>query len=269
MNFTTVSFKPRVYICSFPKSGTNLASLFVRHIVKIPDDFEFQWLSATDAWTGDSIDPKDFAHNISLLQNGYFAVGHTGYNDEYAKVLQHYAVCVLFIYRDLRDVAVSQTYHIEDDDDERFAHPDKTVYADMTHQERLRAVIEGVPGYPGIGERWSIFKKWLDQEWVLSIRYEEMLAYPELVIDDILTYVLARGMVSHDYIPMVAKSNLEYVKEKTVELVERSTRKHSPTLRKGKAGGWREEFDDSTKRLFKRHAGDLLIEQGYELDNEW
>jgi hypothetical protein len=43
----------------------------------------------------------------------------------------------------------------------------------------------------------------------------------------------------------------------------------SPTFRQSKIGAWREEFDATTKKVFKAVAGDLLIEMGYEAGDDW
>jgi hypothetical protein len=43
----------------------------------------------------------------------------------------------------------------------------------------------------------------------------------------------------------------------------------SSTFRQGLIGAWRDEFDDVTKRVFGAIAGDLLIDLGYEIGNDW
>jgi hypothetical protein len=40
-------------------------------------------------------------------------------------------------------------------------------------------------------------------------------------------------------------------------------------LRRGVAGDWREVFTERDKNIFKKHAGDLLVELGYENDPDW
>lgn len=45
--------------------------------------------------------------------------------------------------------------------------------------------------------------------------------------------------------------------------------KTSWTFRKGKIGGWQEEFTEINKRNFKKVAGDFLIDLGYEKSNNW
>jgi hypothetical protein len=43
----------------------------------------------------------------------------------------------------------------------------------------------------------------------------------------------------------------------------------SRTFRSGKTGGWREQFTEEHKALFKDIAGDLLVRLGYEKTNDW
>jgi hypothetical protein len=40
-------------------------------------------------------------------------------------------------------------------------------------------------------------------------------------------------------------------------------------VRKGIAGDWKNVFSDKDKQIFKKEAGDLLIQLGYEKDNDW
>ena len=40
-------------------------------------------------------------------------------------------------------------------------------------------------------------------------------------------------------------------------------------FRKGMAGDWQNHFNNRHKNLFKKHAGQLLIDLGYEKDNNW
>jgi hypothetical protein len=40
-------------------------------------------------------------------------------------------------------------------------------------------------------------------------------------------------------------------------------------FRKGIAGDWKNVFTEQDKRVFKAAAGDLLVELGYEENNDW
>lgn len=41
------------------------------------------------------------------------------------------------------------------------------------------------------------------------------------------------------------------------------------TFRKGQTGGWKKHFTSDQKKLFKKVAGQLLIDLGYEKDFNW
>ena len=99
----------------------------------------------------------------------------------------------MFVYRDLRDVAVSQAHHILNEDDKRFVHPDKAAYRDLGCFSRvLRAVIEGMGNYPGVVDRWKLYAPWLDREWVCPVRFEDLIGDREGQAERILTYGLKR-----------------------------------------------------------------------------
>jgi Sulfotransferase domain len=40
-------------------------------------------------------------------------------------------------------------------------------------------------------------------------------------------------------------------------------------VRKGIAGDWKNVFSDRDKQIYKKEAGDLLIQLGYEKDSNW
>ena len=44
---------------------------------------------------------------------------------------------------------------------------------------------------------------------------------------------------------------------------------NAPTFRKGQIGAWKEYFTQEHKELFKKTAGQLLIDLGYEKDFDW
>ena len=41
------------------------------------------------------------------------------------------------------------------------------------------------------------------------------------------------------------------------------------TFRKGKIGEWKTVYTDELKEMFKQNYGSLLIEMGYEQDENW
>ncbi len=43
----------------------------------------------------------------------------------------------------------------------------------------------------------------------------------------------------------------------------------SHTIRGGRTGDWRSHFTEEHKKMFKEAAGNLLVELGYEKNNDW
>jgi hypothetical protein len=52
-------------------------------------------------------------------------------------------------------------------------------------------------------------------------------------------------------------------------LIEAIQPKKSHTFRSGRTGSWKELFTDEHKKLFKDVAGDLVVQLGYEKNNDW
>lgn len=176
---------------------------------------------------------------------------------------------MLFIYRDPRDVAVSQTYHIENSNDEKHCHPNKQLFMDMgSHEERLKAVIRGINQFKGVMERWELYAPWLNVDWVLPIKYEEMRENPKGVAENVISYVIERTVDNTDGFPpiMVGDNIIEAIiqAEKAI-----GTTRWSTSYRKGIVGGWQEEFTPEHKKIFKETSGDWLEKLGYEEDGTW
>jgi hypothetical protein len=53
------------------------------------------------------------------------------------------------------------------------------------------------------------------------------------------------------------------------EIAQRIFQRSSTTFRKGMIGDWRNHFTAEHKAAFKRQAGELLLELGYEDDLSW
>jgi hypothetical protein len=194
--------------------------------------------------------------------------GHAGYREDIADFLYKMGASVVFIYRDLRDVAVSMSYHVIDDDDRNFTHPDKHLYRDLpTQEERIAACIEGIGPYSGLIERWETYAPWLKLPWVHPLKYETMRADPLTASTDLMQYVYKRTGQANG---VSIRLDTDTLKEAAPAMVEAMGHKDkSPTFRKGKAGGWREEFTPALKDLFKRHDNGWLVRLGYEESEDW
>ena len=260
MTIDFVPLMPRIYICSFPKSGTHLAIRICAHLAQ--QQKPKHWLGSfiKNSW---SVEWHDFEKSLEPIimgqPAGTWMMGHMGFDQRYVDAFNKMKTCVLFVYRDLRDVAVSQTYHIEDPDDERFRHPGKAEYMALPdHQSRIQAVIKGLGEWPGLIERWELFAPWLDCPDVLPVKYEHMLDNTREVANSVLNYVTTR--TGGSTFPVVLQGNFVDAVEKSIALMED---KETASFRGGRSGDWRFEFSDETIKLFNKKAGDWPERMGY------
>lgn len=266
--------RPRYVVSALPKSGLHL---FVGMIQAICEPMPGHFLHHNGPWWG-TFDGHSFTSQwgdierqlrlASFLQPGKFFRGHVGYLPEVERFLFHMGVAHVFIYRDLRDVAVSQTFHVRSTEDDRFIHPAKQFYQSMSFDDALSAVIAGAGPYTGVMERWEFYAPWLDVEWVHKVRFEDALADREAVARDILDYGLRRTLGGFDADLKVDRDNYTEAIKAMVEASQNTGA--SVTFRTGKVGGWREHFTEEHKRLFKESdASGWLVTLGYEQDDNW
>jgi quinol monooxygenase YgiN len=166
-----------------------------------------------------------------------------------------------FIYRDPRDLLVSQVYYATEIYADHALHEFYNRLPDM--DARLTAVIQGIhedekANRPGIADQYSRFIAWLNFPGVLPVRFEDLIQNRAQTINAMLDHLEAAGY------------RIPLDRQAAIDRVSRSIDpKRSPTFRKGVVGDWREHFTTEHKRLFKESAGDLLVQLGYEKNNDW
>jgi hypothetical protein len=165
-----------------------------------------------------------------------------------------------FIYRDPRDMLVSQVFFATDMHEEHGMHAYYQSLPDFG--ARLKVAITGIdrdgPYMVSVKQRYEGVFQWLEQKHILCLRFEDLVDHREATLNAMLAEVEKTGYP----IPTPREKALSV-------LVESIQPRKSHTFRSGKTGGWREHFSDEHKKLFKDVAGDLLVRLGYEKDNDW
>lgn len=255
---------PRLYLNGFPKAGLHLAERMAVAMYQ-PVKPEWNWFG-TNAWTIKRHNLEQAALALGAIEPGMFLKGHMGYLKALEALFCGLKIGMVFIYRDLRDVVVSQTYHILSDKKDKLFHTGREQYLKLGSKENIMiAVIEGIDGYPGIFERFESFAPWLDREWALKMPYEEMLLKPERAAKRFFEYSVS----------LSANGNETYVDKRVRKaaidgiLLEMKQRQLSPTYRKGKRGQWKYEFTPRVTACFKEHDPGYLARLGYEKDGNW
>ncbi|MCK5558791.1 MAG: sulfotransferase domain-containing protein [Candidatus Hydrogenedentes bacterium] len=252
--------RPPFLINAFPKSGTHLVAQICRPLAEPNPTFAarvglrpLRYIATHDygGWGIRFRQVGEVLSDLALLEENQFGAGHLAAMEYVIAWIEKHSVPMIFVYRDLRDIAVSETYHIEAPKDFLY-HPYKKKFNRLAdHQERLRAVICGYDGYPGLRFRWEQYAAWLDFEWILPVRFRDARLEPKQTAQAILGYLEWRTGIHYD--------------EGFVDLMVKSiTPSGSPTFRKGRVGDWKEEFDEETGAAAERELGDWTRELGFD-----
>jgi hypothetical protein len=209
-----------------------------------------------------SVTPKDFKY-LSRLSNRRFWATHCPYVEEYAFILSQPKYQIIYLYRDPRDVVVSLAVYVRDKDKKFWPGAQE-----ISLEELIARLIVGGPSMHqtehhisarGIREVYQAYIPWMQLNNALNIRFEDLVgpqgggdAYTQL------NTILAIA----DHI------NIEIDMYEATLLGETIFGK-SAAFNKGQIGSWKEYFTDELKQLFKEHAGQLLIDLGYEQDLNW
>lgn len=264
---------PRWVLNGFPKSGLHLLMLMVQPLADPIEKhaiFDLPWTGTFygNGWLRDRLPVPNVAYRTSMLKPGEFVLSHCGYDNDLEAFLRLFGASKVFLYRDLRDVAVSQAFHVLSDDDDSHVHQDKDLYRALgSFDKTLEAVIVGLGKYPGLIERWEDYAPWLDEEWVFKTTFEDLIQNPYGTAEKILRYGFGRPYAIYDKtIPFFddaikAASHLMVSHGKMTE--------KSATFREGKVGNWRNHFNDHHKSLFKETDNGWLTRLGYEQTNDW
>ena len=165
-----------------------------------------------------------------------------------------------FIYRDPRDMLVSQVFFATDMYEEHGMHAYYKSLPDFS--ARLKVAITGIDKddlyMVSVKQRYEGVFQWLEQKNVMCIRFEDLINNRDATLNAMLDEVEKTGYK----IPTPREKALPI-------LIEAIQPKKSHTFRSGKTGGWKEHFTDEHKKLFKIVAEDLLVRLGYEKNNDW
>lgn len=198
---------------------------------------------------------------IHNLAPGDFTYCYLEAKEPYVIALTKPEIAPIFVYRDPRDMIVSHVFYATQ---MHVGHQMHRYYTDVlkTMEERIDAAIFGVEdeGSPlsSIALKYSRYMEWLNQQAVLSLKFEDLILKKEESIAKILDL-----LASHGFTPQISRS------ESVNKLIRSIEPKRSGTFRKGQPGNWREHFTEANIVNFKNQTGDLLQRLGYEKDLDW
>ncbi|MBI5945491.1 MAG: sulfotransferase domain-containing protein [Chloroflexi bacterium] len=255
---------PPIFGNSKPKSGSHLLLQILNGFTRI---MPYKYVDADPIRTikkdGGRRTADDILADLKSVPAGVIGWGYVDATKENASFLTGAGRVNYFIYRDPRDMLVSQVFFATDMHEEHGMHAYYNSLPDFG--ARLNVAITGIDRdglkMVSVRQRYDGVFQWLDvsrQKNVKCIRFEDLINNRDATLLSMLDEVEKTGYK----IPTRREKALAV-------LVDAIQPKKSHTFRSGKTGGWKQHFSEENKMLFKEVSGDLLVRLGYEKDNDW
>jgi sulfotransferase 6B1 len=246
---------------AMPKSGSHLIIQVLQGLTQV-GPFVNPGFPPLNRFEDNSIlTEADILANIQRMRPGDIAYGYIHSREPFISALTSQGRAMVFVYRDPRDMVVSHVFYATEI---HTGHGMHRYYTEVLHSmsERIQAAIQGVTEpsnyLPGVYARYQNYMGWLEQPDVLCLRFENLILKRELALGKLLDYLAKRGLI----LKIPTEQSIEALKKAIIP-------RKSGTFRKGQPGNWREHFTQENKDLFKKLAGDLLIQLGYEQNDNW
>ncbi len=258
-----VSFEeaPPMFGNAKPKSGSHLLLQVLAGFTRI---MPYAYVEAEPIRTitkdGRRRAQTEVARDLTSLRRGVIGWGYVEATPENVGILCRPDRATFFIYRDPRDMLVSQVFFATDLYEEHGMHAYYNSLPDFS--ARLTAAIRGVEGdgikMVSVRQRYEGVLEWLSQTEVHCLRFEDLINNRKPTLEAMLKYVERTGY------------SIRMPREQAVAvLLDAIQPRKSRTFRSGKTGGWQDYFTEEHKRIFKQIAGDLLVQLRYETSNDW
>jgi hypothetical protein len=252
---------PAVLGNAMPKSGSHLIIQVLQGLTHLGPFVNPGFPPVNRSETNDKLPEQAVLTNLRRMRPGDIAYGYIHAREPFLSALTGPGRATVFVYRDPRDMVLSHVFYAT----EMYAgHGMHQYYTEtlQTMEQRINAAIQGVeePGsqLSSVREKYQAYLSWLEQPDVLSMRFEDLILDRAAALARLLDY-----LEPHGFSPSIGR-------HQAVEtLAQAIAPGKSGTFRKGKPGNWQEHFTPANKALFKETAGDLLVQLGYERDNNW
>ncbi|QYK47655.1 MAG: sulfotransferase domain-containing protein [Phycisphaeraceae bacterium] len=250
--------QPVLFVAGLPKSGTTWLEKMISsypgfHELLIPE------VAAHELATGGS-------HDYELPDNMFerfkdmlvLTKMHVHGSPHNADVLRRAGVRYAILFRDLRDVAVSNYFYVRNTP----WHGDHPHYAGKSVEDGLLVFAERtLAPYAHWVRSWN---KNRDPNASVILRYEQMLADPRSSVRQVADlFDLPRDeQTIQSLVDRFSFKNMSGGRD-------RGEQSATQFVRKGVAGDWVNHFTPRVRDAFKQRAGDFFIEFGYEKDLNW
>jgi hypothetical protein len=252
---------PPIFGNAKPKSGSHLLLQVLHGFERI---MPIAYVAADPIRTvtkeGRRREPAEIMDDLRSIPPGVVGWGYLDPTAENVSFLCRPHRVTFFLYRDPRDLLVSQVFFATDMYEEHGMHAYYKSLPDFGR--RLNVAITGIDQdglkMVSVKQRYAAVLEWLKTDHVCCLRYEHFMDRRRMTLESMLDAIQATG-----YRIPVSRSEALTILDRAIKPAK------SRTFRSGKPGGWREYFTPAHKRLFLETAGDLLEQLGYETGSGW
>ena len=257
----TFNDAPPIFGNSKPKSGSHL---LIQVLAGLCEVAPYRYVEAEPIRTitkeGRRKTQDEVIGELDNVPGGVIGWGYVDASPENVAFLCQPGRVNYFIYRDPRDLLVSQVFFATDMYEDHGMHDFYKSLPDL--EARLKVAITGIDRdglyMVSVKQRYEGVFQWLEQKHVMCIRFEDLIENRAATLNAMLDEVEKTGY----QIPTPREKALSIL----IEAIQPSK---SHTFRSGKTGGWKGYFTEEHKKLFKDMSGDLLVRLGYEKSNNW
>jgi hypothetical protein len=252
---------PPIFGNSKPKSGSHLLLQVLNGFTRI---MPYRYVEADPVRTvkrdGGRRESDEILADMKRTPEGVIGWGYVDATTENVSFLTSTGRVNYFIYRDPRDLLVSQVFFATDMHEEHGMHEYYASLPDFA--ARLKVAIAGIDRdglyMVDVKQRYESVFRWLEQKNVMCIRFEDLIHSRDATLNAMLDEVEKTGY------------RIPTPREKSLALLVNAIQpRKSHTFRSGKTGDWKAHFTEEHRKLFKDVAGDLLTRLGYEKNNDW
>ena len=244
----------RLFITSYHKSGTHqIMPMFTPRCPDVVDRSHVDWINVPDKYgLNREVNHPGVIETCENLRNfkegSKRAFGHLAYRPEYAKVFMETSTKVIFNVRDPRDIVVSEYHNAQ----RKFAKNPNDMplwnYLDQETGEFLHRKEDPITELIIFAAaRWPQWIGWLDYDFVLQIKYEDLRLHTKETVDKMRSWLNNQECFSADL--MISKAQPD---------------KGNPTFRRGIPGEWKTTFKSHHVELANELLGGIIDRLGYE-----
>ena len=241
---------------SFPKSGTHL---LLQALQTLPHtQYYGSFLASVPSIRFRLRSDASHRSHLRSIAAGEVIPMHLYHRAAYENFASENGAAHFFIYRDLRDVVVSEAFYLA-----TMAkwHRMSQAFRQLDDTEsRIELSIRGLESqypseYPDVAKRFGFYAQWMQRDDCLPIRFEDLRGdHRETTLERIAQFDQRQRGIEYD---------IAVWKQAAIEAMDPN---RSHTFRSGEKQGWRKHFTPKLQQAFDEVAGQCNRSLGYAED---